>query len=256
MLQSDAKWMRVCAGGRRKVLRQLVPAISRFFPRPMLPAEDFFIAWQGDQPALWIRLAPDHGSDAVDRIVARTEETLDALMARHPWDDQPLLEWPGAAGVRQLSVQVGPGTTAVDAAAIPESGAASTALAEEIHSLLIADGTLLKDAWVEAMRLALGAYPELGADSGELIRQIHQVIRPRVMQHLEQMRARGAIATDMPALWPVLDRQLRVLDPPGQAQLLHAVANRLALRPDEEAYVMLVAHTLSAAPGGTGAERQ
>lgn len=246
MSDSSMQCLTIQAGGRRNVLRALIPRIARDTTAPFLPLRDFWFNWARDQPMLQIRVHPMGGALGYgNAITGMVEHALDELMSRHPWDDQPLLDWPSLRGQRRLLVEL-------DVSAIPAEPTFPLAekdslpLAHEINALLTEDGTDLKNTLIQAMCFAFNACPELPFDRESLLERIDVSMRSLVRDKTELLlQARALETPSANGLWPALKNALTPCGPESQALLLQSVVNRLAFRPDEEAYLILIAKSLS-----------
>lgn len=225
------------AGGRLRVLRHCLAALCKRLPTTLSPYPDHGYRWQLDQPTLWIMLPPD--APVTDTVIA-AEQLLDELMARHPWEEQPLLDWTGAGGPRCTRVQI---EASADAAAAPKSTLAGTALAEVLGHLQLQDGARIKEAALQALCAAVVRFPALRRDDLHLLEQIQPTLRGQVAARLASLEA-GPVryAGALPAT--LLDA-LEASDAHGACRLIDTAVNRLGLRPDEGAYLQLIAQTLS-----------
>jgi len=139
---SKVQWLTIHAGGRREVLRRLLLALSCSDLRDGVGIQDFYFQWENDQPSLRLALFLNKNQN-LHQTIAQIEQTLDAVMALHPWEEQPVLDWTRTSVPRRLSVTV---DTALDGAKLP--CACRLEVMQKIFLLLEQDGTAIKNAWV------------------------------------------------------------------------------------------------------------
>lgn len=225
------------AGGRLRVLRHCLAALRGRLPTTLPLHSDHGYRWQLDQPTLWITLPPDA---PVTETVIAAEQLLDELMARHPWEEQPLLDWAGPGGPRHTRVQI---EASADASAAPTSTSFGTALGEVLGYLQLQDGARIKEAALQALCAAVARFPALCRDDVHLLEQIQPALRGQVAARLASLEC--SLVRHGSALPATLLDVLEASDAHEGRRVLDTVVNRLGLRPDEGAYLQLIAQTLS-----------
>jgi len=238
------QWLTIHAGGRRKVLRRLPSALSCSDLRGSVGIQNFYFQWENDQPFLRLALFLN-GNQNLHWTIAQIEQTLDTVMALHPWEEQPVLDWTGTSVRRRLSVTV---DTALDEAKI--SCACPREVMKKISWLLEQDGTAIKNAWVHVMHLAIKMNPGLCNNQHELLECIPDGIRELVPTKLAWIERNTILDDRKPSLWVVMCALMKSMQMDKRKELLQSVADRLAFRPDEQAYLMLVASVIKPQASG------
>jgi len=241
---SKVQWLTIHAGGRREVLRRLPLALSCPDLRDGVGIQDFHFQWENDQPSLRLALFLN-GNQNLHQTIAQIEQTLDAVMALYPWEEQPVLDWTGTSVPRRLSVTV---DTAPDGVKPPS--ACPPEVMKKIFLLLEQDGTAIKKAWMHVMHLAIKMHLGLHMNQHELFECIPEDIRALIPAKLAWIERNTVLDYKNPPLWETTYTLMQSMDIDKQKKLLQSVAGRLSFRPDEQAYLILVASVIKSHPNG------
>jgi len=238
------QWLEIHASGRREVLRRVVPELLC----KHVNIQKFYFHWNGDQPSLRLYLSlKDNHKQILNQVINTIENTLDTIMTLYPWEEQPLLDWGGKPMPRRLSVML---KTELDFHDIPYM--LPFDVTQQIYRLLEHNGTAIKSTWIHTTHLAFNLYPALCADHQVLLDRIHTSIRERIPTKLAWLERNTTLAHEKPPLWNTICDAMHHMDMTGRGHLLQNIANCLGFRPDEQAYLMLVASTIKQeAKGGS-----
>jgi len=238
------QWLEVQAGTRRSILRRFVPSLTTKAVTPQFTVDDYFFKWDSELPSLRLLVSGVESGAELDCLLVAAENLLDNLMALHRWDEQPLLEWPGPErrgilSVRLLSRNEGfPGGKADS-----ELSLALYRLMPFLRELLECDGAVVKCAWLGLLRRAFEEFPGLQPGHVELLSVLPDQIARRVICRWTELSTRTIPHPEGSSAWPHVRSSLTRLKPQKRAALIDALANRLAFRPDEASYAMLLTHT-------------
>lgn len=248
MRRAPSYCIQVHAGGRREVLRRLPAELERQAGDDAATALwQSDMTWEAGQPSLTLWPSSDAPAGPANDCVAMIEGLLDQLMHHFPWREQPLLDWVGEDVPRRLAVTCRVPGQAGDG--LPTTVPLQPRLRRGLRRVLDADGSVLKDIWIHVLYQALAEKLIDRPQHNSLYACIPESLQPAVEQRLA--RVSGAplrVPPDRHAFWPVVRDALRPLDPAGRAALLAHIARRLAFRPDEQAYLTLLAVALHEAP--------
>jgi len=227
------QWFEIHAGGRREVLRRLLPELLRKY----IHIQSFHFHWDKDQPSLRIYLPLQ--STHIHRchhVINTIENTLDTIMALYPWEEQPLLDWTGDAAPRKLAVIL---ASTPDMPQNPSS--VPLEIAQQIYWLLEQDGTAIKTSWIHILCLAFSKHPELCIDRQMLFERIPESIRNRMRSKLAWLKTNSIFPHEKPPLWEVMRNAMLSMKRTHRQHLLQSTVDCLGFRPDEQAYMQLVA---------------
>jgi len=235
-MSAYSQWLTVHAGGRREVLRRLVPDLLG----KHIEIREFYFRWDGDQPSLRLYLSSENSRrQAAHQLINTIENALDAIMALYPWEEQPLLDWTEAPGPTKLSVMLEP---ALD---VPQnSGALPFEVTRQIHQLLEHDGAVIKTVLVHTLHLIFKMYSELRIDCQTLFECIPEGIRGRIFAKLAWLKTNFTRPCEEPLLWGVIRDAMPRMEMASRQELLKNVVDCLGFRPDEKAYLFLLANTI------------
>jgi hypothetical protein len=241
---ASAVHLEIEAGGRRRVLRNIVPALLGQPDIHRTEATGFRFSWRRDQPLLCIRLLGRPGQDArFGELSAMVEQTLDVVMARHPWDDAPLIDWKGAGGIRRLSVRL---TEGRDADFLYDL------LDPDIHRLVVRQlttgGSTLKLACIHILRDAFQAHPDLRPRHEDLIRLIPAGALRQAAEVANRPLRPCEGAAESGEMRAALREALGALPQANGEKILQAFLSCLAFRSDELAYLKLIATRSPSSP--------
>jgi len=248
MRHAPSYCIQVHAGGRREVLRRLPAELERQAGDDAATAPwQSDMTWEAGQPSLTLWPSSDASAGPANDWVAMIEGLLDQLMHRFPWREQPLLDWVGADVPRRLAVTCLVPGHAGDG--LPTTVALPPRLRRGLRRVLDADGSVVKDIWIHVLYQALAEELIERPQHHSLYARIPESLQPAVEQRLARVSAVPVqVPPDRHALWPVVRDTLRPLDPARRAALLAHIARRLVFRPDEQAYLMLLAVALHKTP--------
>jgi len=245
----QSQWLTIHAGGRRKVLRQLVPTLLCLSLRRCIDIQDFYFHWEGDQPALRLCLSrKKDGDQNFHQAIIQIEQALDAVMTSYPWEELPVLDWVGEAASRKLSITLETPDLTMGKSKVPTI--CPFEVAQKIYLLIGQDGTVIKDAWVHVLHLAITMYPELFINRHELLEYIPSNIRELIPVKLAWIERNIILAHEEPPLWVAMCNLMSSMEMGKRQELLQSVADRLGFRPDEQAYLMLVASVVKSQANG------
>jgi len=227
------QWLAIHAGGRREVLRRLLPELLT----RNIKIQDFYFHWDNDQPSLILLFALEGNcKQTLHRTINTIEDALDTLMTLYPWEEQPLLDWGGKLTPRRLSVTL---DATLDSSKFPYPG--TPEVTQQIYRLLEHDGTEIKSVWVHVMHLALNLYPVLRTNQQTLLKRIPAAIRQQIPAKLAYLKKNTSLPHEQPPLWGVIRDAMATVGMADRGRLLKSSADRLGFRPDEQAWLMLVA---------------
>jgi len=230
------QWLVIHAGGRREVLRRLVPELLR----KHIDIHEFHFHWDADQLSLRLYLSPENNrKQTTHQIINKTEDALDAMMALYPWEERPLLDWTEEPAPRKLSVMF---EASLDKP--QDSCIQSVEDRKQICHLLEHDGAVIKEVWVRVLRLAFNMYPELRVDCQMLLERIPVGMRERIPAKLTWLEKNTASLCEEPLLWKIMSNAMQNLEAGGRQNMLQRTVDCLGFRPDEQAYLVLIASTI------------
>jgi len=225
--------LEIHAGGRREVLRRLVPELLR----KRIHIQEFHFHWDKNQPSLRIYLPFQNTHiHRHHQVINTIENTLDTIMALYPWEEQPLLDWIGEFAPGRLSVILLPKPD------IPQPPSnLPFEIAQQIYLLLEQDGTAIKASWIQTLHLAFRMHPELRIDRQTLFERTPESIRDRIFSKLAWLETNSTLPHEEPPLWEAIRNVLPSVEISNRQYLLQNTVNCLGFRPDEQAYMQLVA---------------
>jgi len=237
------QWLAIHAGGRREVLRRLVPELLR----KHIDIHEFHFHWDADQPSLRIYLSPENNrKQTTHQVINKTEDALDAIMALSPWEEQPLLDWTEESAPRKLSVML---EASFDEP--QDSCVQSVEVRQQICHLLEHDGAVIKEVSIHTLSLAFNMYPGLRADRQLLLERIPVGMRERIPAKLTWLEKNTTLSREEPMLWKVMSNAMQNLETGGRQSILQRTIDCLGFRPDEQAYLMLIASTIKQMENGS-----
>jgi len=235
-MNTCSQWFEIHAGGRREVLRRLLPELLR----KHIHFQKFHFHWDKDQPSLRIYLLLQNTHiHCCHHIINTIEDTLDTIMTLHPWEEQPLLGWTGEVAPRKLSVIL---ASTPDMPQNPSSFPPE--MAQQIYWLLEQDGTAIKTSWIHILCLAFSKHPELCIDRQVLFERIPESIRDRMHSKLAWLKTNSTLPHAKPPLWKAMRNAMQPMEKTNRQRLLQSIFDCLGFRPDERAYMQLVAAVL------------
>jgi len=240
------RWLTIHAGGRREVLRHLIPALLCPAIRVSINIQDFYFFWKNDQPSLRLCLSIEEGGGKnFHQAIIQIEQMLDVVMGLHPWEEHSVLDWVGTPAPRKLSVMPD-----AEIGKPKPSCACPFEVAQQIHLLLEQDGAAIKDAWVHVVHLVIMMCPDVCINHQELLERIPEGIRELIPAKLEWLERSKVLSHKEPPLWVAMRTPVQSMEMDKRQELLQSVADRLAFRPDEQAYLMLVASVIKSRVNG------
>jgi len=235
-MNTCSQWLEIHAGGRREVLRRLVPGLLH----KHIHIQNFHFHWDKDQPSLRIYLPLQNTHiHCCHHIINTIEDTLDTIMTLFPWEEQPLLDWTGDVAPRKLSVMP---VSTHDIQQHPSN--LPFEIAQQIYVLIEQNGTVIKTSWINTLQLVFKRYPELRQDHQMLFERIPESIRDRMHSKLAWLKTNSTLSHAEPPLWKAMRNAMQPMGRPHRRRLLQSTVDCLGFRPDEQAYMQLVAAVL------------